>query len=121
MIAVTGFSAVNAIAGGIGLLINGLGVPREQLEGTPFDSFAVPGLLLAVVVGGSMATATISAWQRVPWAGMTAMVAGSVMLGWIAIESIMITEGRPLQVTVAVLALATISLGSASRKQSVSG
>lgn len=113
LVAVSGFSAVNAVAGGIGLLVNGLGVPREQLQGTPFDSFTVPGLLLAIVVGGSMAVAATSAWRKVSWAGIAAVVAGSVMLGWIAIESLMITDGRPLQVSVAVLSLATIALGVA--------
>src|SRR5688572_1397971 len=80
LVAVSGFSAVNAVAGGIGLLVNGLGVPREQLQGTPFDSFTVPGLLLAIVVGGSMAVATACSWRKVPWAGNAAVVAGSVML-----------------------------------------
>ena len=111
LIAVTGFSAFSAVGGGIGLLVNGLGIPESQLENTPFDSFIVPGLLLAFVVGGSMATATISAWQRVPWAGDVAIVAGAIMLGWIAVESVMITDGRPLQVTVGVLSLLTIALG----------
>lgn len=116
-VAVTGFSAINAVAGGIGLLVNGLGVPREQLDGTPFSSFTIPGLLLAVVVGGSMLTAAISVWQRVPWAGSVAMVAGAVMLGWIAIESVMINDGRVLQVVVAMLSLLAIALGSALQRQ----
>jgi hypothetical protein len=66
LIAVTGFSALNAVAGGIGLMVNGLGVPESQLDGTPFATFTMPGLILAGIVGGSMATATVSAWQRVP-------------------------------------------------------
>lgn len=111
LLAVSGFSAVNAIAGGLGLILTGLGVPQEQLASTPFDSFTVPGLLLAGVVGGTMATATAAVWQRVPWAGEVAMVAGAIMLGWIAIESVMIADGRSLQVTVAGLAVATLLLG----------
>jgi hypothetical protein len=39
------------------------------------------------------------------------MGAGGIMLGWIAVESLMIHDGRPLQVTVAALALVTLALG----------
>lgn len=118
-VAVTGFSALNAVAGGIGLLVDGLGVPREQLDGTPFASFTIPALLLAVVVGGSMLTAAVSAWQRVPWAGSVTMVAGAVMLGWIAIEAVMIDDGRPLQIVVGLFSVVTILLGYGMRGQEV--
>ena len=121
LVAVTGFSAVNAVTGGIGLMVNGLGVPPEQLEGTPFHSFTIPGLLLAAVVGGSMATAAIFAMKHLPSSGNVAVVAGAVMLGWIAIESVMITDGRPLQATVAILSLATIALGAAWQNRVAAG
>jgi hypothetical protein len=117
LIAVTGFSALNAIAGGIGLVVNGLGIPEEDLAGTPFDRFTVPGLVLAVVVGGSMLTALVAVLQRAPRAGHVAMVAGAVMLGWIVVQVLMISGGRPLQVAVALFSLATIGLGWALQKQ----
>lgn len=119
-VALTGFSALNAVAGGIGLLANGLGVPREQLDGTPFASFTTPAMLLAVVVGGSMLTAAVSAWQRVTWAGSVAMVAGAVMLGWIAIEAVMIEDGRVLQIVVAVLSVVTIAFGYGLQRRKTS-
>ena len=50
-----------------------------------------------------------------------AVAAGSVMLGWIVIESIMITDGRPLQVAVGVFSLATIALGVALGKPQTRG
>lgn len=39
------------------------------------------------------------------------MVAGGIILGWIAIESLTIRDGRPLEVTVALLSLLTLALG----------
>lgn len=60
LLALTSFSALTAIGGGVGVLVTGLGIPKSQLEGTPFDSFLVPGLLLAIAVGGSLATAAVS-------------------------------------------------------------
>lgn len=117
LIGVAGFSAFNAIGGGIGLLVNGLGVPPEQLDGTPFSSLTVPGLLLAGVVGGSMLAATIAAWRKDPRAGSMTMGAGAVMFGWIVIESYMIRDGRPLQATVALLSILSIALGYAMERQ----
>jgi hypothetical protein len=105
------FSGLNAVAGGVGLIVNGLGIPKDQLAGTPFDSFLVPGLLLSLVVGGSMLGAARAVWTRHPRAGLVSMGAGGIMLGWIAVESVMIHDGRPLQVTIAALALVTLALG----------
>lgn len=111
LIVVTAISGLAAIGGGLGVLFHGLGIPREELSGTPFDSFLIPGLLLTVVVGGSMATATTALLRRADEAGRVAIVAGAVMLGWIVVEALMIHDGRPLQVAVAVVSVATILLG----------
>jgi hypothetical protein len=56
------FVGLNAVAGGVGLIVNGLGIPKDQLAGTPFDSFLIPGLLLSIVVGGSMLGAAWAVW-----------------------------------------------------------
>lgn len=109
-LAVTAFCALNALGGGVGLIFTGLGVPETELDGTPFSSFMVPGLLLAGVVGGTMALATVLLWRRHPLATAATMVAGMTMLIWIIVEAAMIHDGRPLQVVVALLALVTIGL-----------
>lgn len=111
LLVLTGLSAISAIGGGIGLLVNGLGMPRAELDGTPFDSFVVPGALLAIVVGGSLATATVSLLRRVPWQGRVALVSGAVMLGWIAVEAFMVHDGRALQAAVAIMSLLIMLLG----------
>lgn len=102
---------MNALGGGIGLVINGLGIPKAQLEDTPFDSFVVPGLFLAIVVGGTMLGAAWATWRRSLWADEATLLAGGTMLGWIIIESGMIHDGRPLQAAIALLALLTLVLG----------
>ncbi len=117
LLALTSFSALTAIGGGVGVLVTGLGIPKSQLEGTPFDSFLVPGLLLAIAVGGSLATAAVSLLQRVRWQGRVAMASGGVMLGWIAVESLMIHDGRPLQIAVAVTSLLILLLGWLQMRQ----
>jgi hypothetical protein len=56
--------AVNAVYGGVGLMVNGMGMPGEWLERTPFDSWVVPGVLLLALVAAPMR------WRSPPrWAG----------------------------------------------------
>jgi uncharacterized membrane protein len=55
------FGTLTTLAGGIGLLTGAIAVPLDWLEGSPFIDYTIPGLALAIIVGGSMllATATI--------------------------------------------------------------
>ena len=83
---VTGaFVGLTAIGGGIALAtgLEGDRFPVAMLAGTPFDSYAVPGLLLSVVVGGSAAVATLVLLRNVQIGAVLAQVAGVVLMGWI--------------------------------------
>jgi len=55
------FGALTTLAGGIGLLTGAIAAPLNWLEGSPFVDYTIPGLALAIIVGGSMlfAAATI--------------------------------------------------------------
>ena len=55
------FGALTTLAGGIGILTGGIAIPLDWLQGSPFVDYTVPGLVLAIIVGGSMllAAATI--------------------------------------------------------------
>jgi hypothetical protein len=55
------FGALTTLAGGIGLLTGAIAAPLDWLEGSPFIDYTIPGLALAIIVGGSMllAAATI--------------------------------------------------------------
>ena len=99
LVALTGFNALSAIAGGIAVLVtNGLGMPTSFLASGPFTSFVWPGVLLAVVVGGSQVLAGGLLIARREASLLWAAVAGFVMLVWIFVETIMIGGGSFLQV-----------------------
>jgi hypothetical protein len=102
---------------GVGLTINGLGMPEAELDGTPFDGFVIPGLILSFVVGGSLLGAAWSVWTRQPPAPLASFVAGWVLLGWVVVEAAMIDSGRGLQITVFACALAIIGLAWRVRRQ----
>jgi hypothetical protein len=88
--------ALPAVAGGIGLLTGVIEPPAEDLADTPFDSYVIPGVLLAVVVGGSAAIAAAALWKRHRHAPAVALVAGLGLVIWIAVQMTMI-QFSPLQ------------------------
>lgn len=88
LICLNAFVALTAIGGGIAL-VAGLEKGRlseDLLKGTPFNSFLIPGLMLAVMVGGSAVTATalLLIDRSIGW--QASVVAGVIMAGWIVGE-----------------------------------
>jgi hypothetical protein len=88
LLAVDGFAAVTAVGGGMALALGleGERFAPELLRGTPFRSYFVPGTLLAGVVGKSALWATIATAVHPRAGGAVSVVAGAVMMGWIAGE-----------------------------------
>ncbi len=106
-----------AVACGIVLIVNGLGMPLSTLATTPFDSFLIPGLLLSVVVGGSLLGAACLIWVRHPLAWIASLGAGLILLGWIVVEAVMIADGRVLQAIILIAALLIVGLAWRTRPQ----
>lgn len=98
LLIVQGFVALTAFAGGIALIVGSLnpelgGVivpPQEFLEGSPFRSFVIPGLLLAVILGGVHLVAFLMLVRRQRWAHFAAAAAGSAALIWIFVQMVYI-------------------------------
>ena len=112
------FNALWAVGGGIGLIAGGLGVPTALLRHTPFDSFVVPGIFLAVVIGGSAtigATALLAHWRR---ALVISAAAGASMVGWILGETLLVEGFSWLQglylLTGSIVLIASIGLSQAT-------
>ena len=66
------------------------GVPREWLEGSPFEDYFLPSLVLFVVVGGSLLAAAIAVFARLRLDRRAAVAAGVIVLVWIAVETLII-------------------------------
>ena len=84
--ALLAFGALNAFAGGYYGLAGAEGVPREWLAGSPFSDYAVPSLVLFVVVGGALALAAIMVFRGHPLARAIACAAAAVLLVWIVVQ-----------------------------------
>ena len=116
------FNALSAVGGGIALIAGGLGVPTTLLRHTPFDSFVVPGIFLAAVIGGSAtiaATALLAHWRR---ALATSAASGAIMVGWILGETLLVEGFSWLQglylLSGSLVVFASIRLSQASKTAS---
>lgn len=110
------FVAITAIGGGIALTA-GLESARfgpEHLQGTPFRSYVVPGLLLATVVGGSAAIALVAILRDSQEGGVASLLAGALLGAWIVAEIATLNQDVPWTATEAVylvLAVGMMTLG----------
>jgi hypothetical protein len=87
LIVVCMFNALSAVVGGVGLLVPGsMGIPLSMIQGSPFNSFLWPALVLLVIVGGSQVLALVEVLRRRESALFWPSVAGFGMLIWIFVE-----------------------------------
>jgi hypothetical protein len=96
--ALTLFGALSALAGAVlAIAANGAGVPLNYLANSPFPSYAVPGFILGVVVGGTQFAAAIALLRRQRIALLLSAIAGFGMLIWIFAELAIIRQYSWLQ------------------------
>jgi hypothetical protein len=108
--ALHGVMAVNAVGGAWYALGGAPNVPREWLEGTPFDDYRIPGMILGTVVAGSQVAACVALLRRTRHARRTSQAASGVLLGWIGTQLAMIGYRSPLQPIVLTWALGSLAL-----------
>jgi hypothetical protein len=82
--------ASNAVGGAIYGLSGAPDVPPEWLEGTPFNSYVIPSVILLVAVGGGMAAAAAAVLLRWPRAAEASIAAGLTLVVWITAQVLII-------------------------------
>ncbi|WP_104061313.1 hypothetical protein [Arthrobacter sp. 4R501] len=102
LLVVLGMVALTSIIGGkvmvVGTLLgperlgipSDMALPLELLQGSPFSTYLVPGLLLALIVGGIHLGAFILLIRRHPWAPLASATAGFSILIWIFIQMVFV-------------------------------
>jgi|tagenome__1003787_1003787.scaffolds.fasta_scaffold20976073_3 hypothetical protein len=122
LVVIAAFIATSAIAGGVALLggvVFGYKVPLSWLAGTPFSDYTIPGLALAIVVGGSALISAATIFIHREWAVLVSLLAGLMMVGYLVVEVVSIDSklGNDLPSSLAVqlfylgLGLALVGLG----------
>lgn len=114
----TAFVALTAIGGGIALLSGAEAnrFPLEWLQGTPFQDYTIPALLLAIAVGGSALVASIAIFTGRNAGALAAMIAGLILASYIVVEVLTLKQVPPgptaIEQFYLALALAIIGLAA---------
>jgi len=87
------FVALTALFGGITLSLGVDKFPAQWLVGTPFPSYLIPGLILAVIVGGSATLAAVTIPRRSHQGAFLSIIAGVILLGWLLGERLILPKG----------------------------
>ncbi len=106
--------AVTAVGGGIALAagLKGERYPAGLLKGTPFTNYLVPGLILAVVLGGSAAAAAALTFTAPGVGAWVSVLAGVILMGQIAGEIRLLKQPiSGLEVAYFAVGLAMAALG----------
>jgi hypothetical protein len=107
LLAIAAFIATSAIEGGVAVLggvVFGYKLPLAWLAGTPFGDYTIPGLALAIVVGGSALIAAATVFIHRGWAVLVSVVAGLMLVGFLVVEIVSIDSklGNALPTSLAV-------------------
>jgi hypothetical protein len=106
------FLALNAFAGGYYGMAGARGVPTQWLEGSPFHSYFVPGLILFAIVGCSSLLAAVAVLTGRPRARRLVIATGSITLGWIAVQLAIIGYVSWMQPTLVIIGVLILRLAT---------
>jgi len=90
LIVLTIFLALSAIPGGIALIANFYAPPADMLAGSLFKDFTIPGLSLAVIVGGSALFAAILLFRKNKFDVLFSATAGIIVMFFEFVEMLII-------------------------------
>jgi hypothetical protein len=99
-----------------------LGMTTDLLDGSPFVDFRVPGLFLAVVIGGANLLSGVLLWRRHPGSPLASLGTGLLLVAWVAIQTAIIgfrhwSQGIWWVTFIAVTVLAARLVGQRARSK----
>ncbi|MGV9671646.1 hypothetical protein ACWDPV_13805 [Gordonia sp. NPDC003504] len=107
---VEAFIAYQAVSGGVALIDDRWGMPREWLQRTPFDTWIGPGWVLITLIGIPQALAALVVVVDARPAVLAGFLAGASLLVWIVIQLALLQVFFFLQPVIAVAGLIEIGL-----------
>jgi len=116
MMALILFQGVSGLFGGFALVADPTGavlsMPVTLLEGSPFDNFFIPGLILLTILGIFPVVVFYGIWMRAEWAWTGALLVSTALIAWIGFEILMVGyhDDPPLQLIYGLLGLILLGL-----------
>lgn len=90
LLVLTAFITLTALPGGMLLMMEpgggSIGLTVQLLSNTPFHDFFIPGLVLALIVGGSSLVSLFLVMNESPLSYKVAMLSGIILVVWILAE-----------------------------------
>jgi hypothetical protein len=111
------FLSAGALGGGLALMLGPRGeiipLPLSALQGSPFETYFAPGLILFGVLGLAPLAAALIAWRRHPLAPIATLGVGVALLFWMAVEIAIVgySNHPPLQPFYVLLGAAITGVG----------
>ncbi len=102
--------AANAVYGGVGLVVDGMGMPAEWLDRLPVDTWTWPGVALLVTVALPQLVVAWLVWRCDARAPVAGMLAGAALVLWIAVQLALLQRYFFLQPVIAGLGLLEVLL-----------
>lgn len=109
LMAALAFQGLSGVAGGVGLIADpggtAIGIPLAWLQGSPFTSYLVPGVVLLTVLGIGPLVVAYGLWTSRSWSAVAALAIGAALLVWIAVQIAVVgyQAEPPLQLSYGVL------------------
>lgn len=110
------FQGLSGLFGGLTLVIDPTGellqMPLSMLEGSPFDTFLIPGIILLTILGIFPMSVVYGLWKRRIWAWTGALAVSIALIIWIGVEIWMVGyhSEPPLQLIYGLLGLILLIL-----------
>lgn len=110
------FQGISGLFGGFALIIDPTGellqMPLSMLEGSPFDTFFIPGIILLTILGIVPTVVFYGLWKRSDWAWMGALTVSVALIIWIGVEIWMVGyhSEPPLQLVYGLLGVILLIL-----------
>lgn len=109
--------ASSAIGGSLGLATGTLEMGSGVNERLPFASPVLGGVALGLFVAVPFAGLAVAAWRGHAGTDALALLAGSVLVGWIIVEVAVIREFSPLQPSLALVGIGFVGAGIQGRRR----
>ncbi|HCY77519.1 MAG TPA: hypothetical protein DHV28_16510 [Ignavibacteriales bacterium] len=102
--------AINAFGGGYYGIAGAKDIPTEWLEGSPFQNYFIPSLILFVGVGGSALVAAILVFRQHNVASKAAFICVLIVLVWLIVQVAIIGYVSWMQPTTAIVSFLILLL-----------
>ncbi len=103
---------LSAVSGGFALVTGAFDqwLPVTFLQGTPFSDYTIPGLLLAIIIGGGMWLAAAMQYSRHAWAVLFSAAMGLLLIFWETVEIAIINRFEQATITSTIIQQVLFSL-----------